>query len=74
MQHELEITKLFHVISEMKEEEKKWILKAKEHVEEQQTKLFEVVWQAEVAGGDSQEQSEIIAALCAKGNNWQGSK
>eukprot|EP00804_Cyclotella_cryptica_P010782 CCRYP_008731-RB/>CCRYP_008731-RB protein AED:0.00 eAED:0.00 QI:25/1/1/1/0/0/2/2248/730 len=67
MQQESEITKLRQVISETKEEAKKRILKAKERVEEMQTKLSEAVRRAEAAGGDSHEQSEIIAALRAEG-------
>ncbi|KAL7516629.1 hypothetical protein ACHAWX_001624 [Stephanocyclus meneghinianus] len=67
MQHESEITKLRQVISETKEEARKRILKAKERVEEMQSKLSEAVRRAESAGGDSHEQSEIIAALRAEG-------
>jgi hypothetical protein len=67
MQNEAEITKLRQVVSETKEEAKKRILKAKERVEEMQTKLAEAVKRADSAGGSSHEQSEIIAALRAEG-------
>jgi hypothetical protein len=67
MQHEAEKAKLREKISETKEEAKKRILKAKERVDEMQTKLSEAVKRADSAGGSSHEQSEIIAALRAEG-------
>lgn len=67
MQNEAETGKLRQVISETKEEAKKRVLKAKERVEEMQTKLAEAVKRADSAGGSSHEQSEIISALRAEG-------
>lgn len=67
MQHEAETAKLREKISETKEEAKKRVLKAKERVDEMQTKLSEAVKRADSAGGSSHEQSEIIAALRAEG-------
>jgi len=67
MQYEAETTQLRQVISETKEEAKKRILRAKDRVEEMQTKLTGAVRRADAAGGSSQEQSDIIAALRAEG-------
>ena len=67
MQNEAETAKLRQVISETKEEAKKRVLKAKERVEEMQTKLAEAVKRADTAGGSNHEQSEIISALRAEG-------
>ena len=67
IQFESETTQLRTVISETKEEAKKRILRAKDRVEEMQTKLTDAVRRADAAGGSSQEQSDIIAALRAEG-------
>ena len=67
MQYEAETTQLRQVISETKEEAKKRILRAKDRVEEMQTKLTDAARRADAAGGSSQGQSDIIAALRAEG-------
>ncbi|KAL7540208.1 hypothetical protein ACHAWF_006621 [Thalassiosira exigua] len=67
LQHESETAQLRQVISETKEEAKKRIIRAKERVEEMQTKLTDAVRRADAAGGSSQEQSDVIAALRAEG-------
>ena len=67
LQFDSETTQLRTVISETKEEAKKRILRAKDRVEEMQTKLTDAVRRADAAGGSSQEQSGIIAALRAEG-------
>eukprot|EP01082_Thalassiosira_pseudonana_P004310 g4615.t1 g4615 contig15:1394936-1397140(-) len=68
MQNEEETTKLRQIITETKEEAKKRILRAKERVDEMQSKLSEAVRRADSAGGNNHEQSEIIAALRAEGD------
>jgi len=67
LQSEAETAKLRQVITETKEEAKKRILRAKERVEEMQTKLTDAVRRADAAGGSNQEQSDIINALRAEG-------
>ena len=67
MQYESENTQLRQVISETKEEAKKRIVRAKDRVEEMQTKLTDAVRRADSAGGSSQEQSDVITALRAEG-------
>ena len=67
MQYEAETTQLRQVISETKEEAKKRILRAKDRVEEMQTKLTDAARRADAAGGSSQGQTDIIAALRAEG-------
>eukprot|EP00985_Skeletonema_marinoi_P020403 scaffold12128_cov80-Skeletonema_marinoi.AAC.1 len=67
LQSEAETAKLRQVITETKDEAKKRILRAKERVEEMQTKLTDAVRRADAAGGSNQEQSDIINALRAEG-------
>ncbi|KAK1743230.1 putative TATA element modulatory factor, partial [Skeletonema marinoi] len=67
LQSEAETAKLRQVITETKDEAKKRILRAKERVEEMQTKLSDAVRRADAAGGSNQEQSDIINALRAEG-------
>lgn len=67
LQHESEISSLRQVISETKEEAKKRVIKAKDRVEEMQTKLADAVRRADAAGGSSAGQSDLIAALRAEG-------
>ena len=67
LQSEAETAKLRQVITETKEEAKKRILRAKERVEEMQTKLSDAVRRADAAGGSNEEQSGIIDALRAEG-------
>ena len=67
LQNEAETAKLRQVITETKEEAKKRILRAKERVEEMQTKLNDAVRRADAVGGSNQEQSDIINALRAEG-------
>ncbi|KAL7428634.1 hypothetical protein ACHAXH_000880, partial [Discostella pseudostelligera] len=67
LQHESESAELRQAISTTKEEAKKRILRAKERVDEMQSKLTEAVRRADAAGGSSQEQSDIISALRAEG-------
>ncbi|KAL7455627.1 hypothetical protein ACHAWC_008274, partial [Mediolabrus comicus] len=67
LQNEAETAKLRQVITETKEEAKKRILRAKERVEEMQTKLTDAVRRADAVGGSNQEQSDIINALRAEG-------
>lgn len=67
LQSEAETAKLRQIITETKEEAKKRILRAKERVEEMQTKLNDAVRRADAAGGSNQEQSDIINALRAEG-------
>ncbi|KAL7532098.1 hypothetical protein ACHAXR_006122 [Thalassiosira sp. AJA248-18] len=67
LQHESETTSLRQVITETKEEARKRILRAKDRVEEMQTKLTDAVRRADAAGGSSQEQSDLIAALRSEG-------
>lgn len=67
LQNESDTTKLRQVISETKEEAKKRVLRAKDRVEEMQTKLSEAVRRADAAGGSSVEQSGMIAALRSEG-------
>jgi len=67
LQHESESTQLRQIITETKEEAKKRILRARERVEDMQTKLTEALKRAESAGGDSREQEQIIKALREEG-------
>jgi hypothetical protein len=67
LQHESESAELRQAISNTKEEAKKRILRAKERVDEMQSKLTEAVRRADAAGGSSQEQSDIISELRAEG-------
>lgn len=67
LQSEAETAKLRLIITETKDEAKKRILRAKERVEEMQSKLTEAVRRADAAGGSNQEQSDIINALRAEG-------
>ena len=67
LQYESETSNLRQVITETKEEAKKRIVRAKERVEEMQTKLAEAVRRADAVGGSNHEQSDIIAALRAEG-------
>jgi len=67
LQHESETTQLRQVIAETKEEARKRIVRAKDRVEEMQTKLTTAVRRADAAGGSSQEQSGLVAALRAEG-------
>jgi hypothetical protein len=67
LQHEAETAELRQTISNTKEEAKKRILRAKERVDEIQSKLTEAVRRADAAGGSSQEQSDVISALRAEG-------
>jgi len=67
LQHESDITSLRQIISETKEEARKRIVRAKERVEEMQTKLSDAVRRADAAGGSSAEQSGLVAALRAEG-------
>ena len=67
LQSEAETAKLRQVITETKDEAKKRILRAKERVEDMQTKLAEAVRRADAAAGSNQEQSDIINALRAEG-------
>jgi len=69
LQHESETSQLRQAIAETKEEAKKRVVRAKERVEEMQTKLADAVRRADAAGGSSAEQSEMIAALRAEGEN-----
>jgi hypothetical protein len=66
-QHESELHKLREVVSETKEEAKKRIIKAKERVEEMQTKLNDATRRADAAAGSGQGQSEVINELRAEG-------
>ncbi|EJK68131.1 hypothetical protein THAOC_10720 [Thalassiosira oceanica] len=67
MQHEAETAQLRKAISETKDEAKKRIIRSKERVEEMQKKLADATKRADAAGGSSEEQSDIIAALRAEG-------
>jgi len=67
LQSEAETAKLRQVIAETKDEAKKRILRAKERVEEMQNKLTDAVRRADAAGGNNQEQSDMINALRAEG-------
>ena len=67
LQSEAETVKLRQVITETKEEAKKRILRAKERVEEMQTKLTDALRRADAVGGSNQEQSGMINALRAEG-------
>ena len=69
MQHEAETTKLRQAITETKAEAKTRIVRAKDRVEEMQTKLADAVRRADAAGGSNQEQSDMIGALRAEGEN-----
>lgn len=67
LQHESESNQLRQIITETKEEAKKRILRARERVEDMQTKLTDALKRAESAGGDSREQEQIIKALREEG-------
>ena len=67
MQHHAESAQLRKAISETKDEAKKRIIRSKERVEEMQKKLADATKRADAAGGSSEEQSDIIAALRAEG-------
>mmetsp|Transcript_37651 Transcript_37651/g.81280 ORF Transcript_37651/g.81280 Transcript_37651/m.81280 type:complete len:705 (+) Transcript_37651:160-2274(+) len=67
LQHESDITSLRQTIADTKEEARKRIVRAKERVEEMQTKLSDAVRRADAAGGSSAEQSGLVAALRAEG-------
>lgn len=67
LQHEAETSALRQTIAETKDEAKKRIVRAKERLEDMQTKLSDAVRRADAAGGSSAEQSDIIAALRAEG-------